>query len=227
MGGFVTTVQLFCLTPVFALPLGLLISFGSMSRITPLRALYQNHRLDRPRHAAYAADHHVSTMCPACWLWGKRQAARRFSGCSAVAFVINYAFYFSEIFRGGIQGVPEGPAGGRSGAGHDQARRSSSRSRCCRWSSASCRPCRNEIITLVKDTSLARIIAMQEIICAAGLLKGSSRHSGLIWPLFFTGVYLPAVQRRPDAAVRRAWKRGWIISREEERDMAYSGGTSI
>ena len=103
MGGFVTTVQLFCLTLVFALPLGLLISFGSMSRITPLRALIKI-IVWIVRGTPLMLQIIIIFYGPAL-LWDI--SLPRFTA-ALVAFVINYACYFSEIFRGGIQGIPSG-----------------------------------------------------------------------------------------------------------------------
>ena len=103
MGGFVTTVQLFCLTLVFALPLGLLISFGSMSRITPLRALIKI-IVWIVRGTPLMLQIIIIYYGPAL-VWGLKLP--RFSA-ALLSFVINYACYFSEIFRGGIQGIPSG-----------------------------------------------------------------------------------------------------------------------
>ena len=103
MGGFVTTVQLFCLTLVFALPLGLLISFGSMSRITPLRALIKI-IVWIVRGTPLMLQIIIIYYGPAL-VWGIKLP--RFSA-ALLSFVINYACYFSEIFRGGIQGIPSG-----------------------------------------------------------------------------------------------------------------------
>ena len=108
---------------------------------------------------------------------------------SAVAFIINYACYFSEIFRGGIQGVPKGQqeAGQVLGMTKSQI---FFKVTLLQMIKRILPPMSNEIITLVKDTSLARIIALQEIIWAGqAFLKSSQGISGAIWPLFFTGVY--------------------------------------
>ena len=105
MGGFVTTVQLFCLTLVFALPLGLLISFGSMSRITPLRALIKI-IVWIVRGTPLMLQIIIIFYGPALvWAYFRCRVSR---AAAAGRFVINYACYFSEIFRGGIQGIPSG-----------------------------------------------------------------------------------------------------------------------
>lgn len=108
---------------------------------------------------------------------------------SAAAFIINYACYFSEIYRGGIQGVPIGQqeAGQVLGMSKSQI---FFKVTLLQMVKRIMPPMANEIITLVKDTSLARIIALQEVIWAGeAFLKGSQGISGQIWPLFFTGVY--------------------------------------
>ena len=106
-----------------------------------------------------------------------------------MAFIVNYACYFSEIYRGGIQGIPVGQeeAGQVLGMTKTQI---FFRIKLLQVIKAIVPPMSNEIITLVKDTSLARIIALQEIIWAGqAFLKGSQGISGAIWPLFFTAVY--------------------------------------
>lgn len=184
MGGFVTTIQLFCLTLVFALPLGLIISFGSMSRFTPLRALVKT-VVWAVRGTPLMLQIIVIFYGPAL-LWGMQ--APRF-GAALLSFVINYACYFSEIFRGGIQGVPKG----QQEAGQVLGMTSTQiffKVTLLQMVKRIVPPMSNEVITLVKDTSLSRIIALQEIIWAGqAFLKGTQGISGAIWPLFFTGIY--------------------------------------
>ena len=106
-----------------------------------------------------------------------------------MAFVFNYACYFSEIYRGGIQGVPKGQqeAGQVLGMTKGQI---FFQVTLLQMVKKIVPPMSNEIITLVKDTSLSRIIALQEVIWAGqAFMKGSQGISGAIWPLFFTGVY--------------------------------------
>ena len=112
----------------------------------------------------------------------------RFAAAS-VMFIVNYACYFSEIYRGGIQGVPVGQqeAGQVLGMTKGQI---FFKVTLLQMIKHIVPPMSNEIITLVKDTSLARIISYQEVIWAGfAFLKGSHGYSGLLWPLFFTGVY--------------------------------------
>lgn len=120
-------------------------------------------------------------------IWGSGETGRFVA--SSVAFVFNYACYFSEIYRGGIQGVPKGQqeAGQVLGMTKSQIFFEIT---LLQMVKKIVPPMSNEIITLVKDTSLSRIIALQEVIWAGqAFMKGSQGISGAIWPLFFTGVY--------------------------------------
>ncbi|MCI9340056.1 MAG: amino acid ABC transporter permease, partial [Dorea sp.] len=120
-------------------------------------------------------------------IWGGGEAGRFLA--AAFSFILNYACYFSEIYRGGIQGVPAGQeeAGLVLGMTRSQI---FFKITLLQMIKRIVPPMSNEIITLVKDTSLARIIALQEIIWAGqAFMKGSHGISGAIWPLFFTAVY--------------------------------------
>ena len=187
--GFVKTLQLFFITLIGALPLGLIISFGSMSRFLPLRWVSRTFVWiirGTPLVLQIIALFYVPGMKD--WFnWPSGEGGRMTAVC--VAFIINYACYFSEIYRGGIQGVPKGQqeAGQVLGMTKAQIFRHVT---LLQMVKRIVPPMSNEIITLVKDTSIARIISMQEIIWAGyAFLKGSHGYSGLLWPLFFTGVY--------------------------------------
>jgi len=120
-------------------------------------------------------------------IWGGSESGRFLA--SSVAFIINYACYFSEIFRGGIQSIPVGQdeAGFVLGMTKSQV---FFKVKLLQMVKRILPPMSNEILTLVKDTSLARIIALHEVIYVGdGFMKGSHGISGAIWPLFFTGVY--------------------------------------
>ena len=158
MGGFVTTIQLFCLTLVFALPLGLIISFGSMSRFTPLRALVKT-VVWAVRGTPLMLQIIVIFYGPAL-LWGMQ--APRF-GAALLSFVINYACYFSEIFRGGIQAIPNGQyeAGQVLGMTKTQI---FFKITLLQVIKRIIPPMGNEFITLVKDTSLAQAIGVVELL---------------------------------------------------------------
>ena len=102
-----------------------------------------------------------------------------------VAFVINYACYFSEIYRGGIESIPKGQyeAGQVLGMTKTQI---FFKIVLLQVIKRIIPPMSNEIITLVKDTSLSRIIAVYEVIWSAQVYIKSE---GLIWPLFYTAVF--------------------------------------
>ena len=120
-------------------------------------------------------------------IWGGGEDGRFMA--ASVAFIINYACYFSEIYRGGIQSIPVGQteAGLVLGMTKSQI---FFKVKLLQMIKRILPPISNEIITLVKDTSLARIIALQEIIWAGqAFMKGSHGISGAIWPLFFTALY--------------------------------------
>ncbi len=215
--GFLKTLELFFVTLIGALPLGLVISFGSMSRWAPFKRpvqwyLKRKERDAGPEAKALSAFRPVSLLCRLLvWLvrgtplvlqiiiifyvpgmlklftWGGGESAR-FTAVS-VAFVLNYAFYFSEIYRGGIQGVPAGQQEAGLVLGMTK-RQIFFHVTLLQMVKRIVPPMSNEIITLVKDTSLARVIALQEVIwMGESFMKGNSGYSGLIWPLFFTAVY--------------------------------------
>ncbi len=189
--GFLQTLKLFAVTLIGALPLGLVVSFGSMSRFTPLRWLSRTAVWiirGTPLMLQLIIIFYIpGYLLPSGSPWPSGESGRFLA--SAVAFIINYACYFSEIYRGGIQGVPVGQqeAGEVLGMTKGQIFRHIT---LLQMIKRIVPPMSNEIITLVKDTSIARIISMQEIIWAGyAFLKGSHGYSGLLWPLFFTGIY--------------------------------------
>ena len=188
--GFLQTFKLFAVTLIGAIPLGLIISFGSMSRFRPLRYLVRL-VIWVIRGTPLMLQLLILFFFPGLVLgkniWGSGETGRFLA--SAIAFVFNYACYFSEIYRGGIQGVPRGQqeAGQVLGMTKGQI---FFKVTLLQMIKRIVPPMSNEIITLVKDTSLARIIALQEVIWAGqAFMKGSNGISGAIWPLFFTGVY--------------------------------------
>ncbi|MBO4252008.1 MAG: amino acid ABC transporter permease [Clostridia bacterium] len=180
--GFFETLKIFSVTLLIALPLGLLISFGTMSKIkilqkacatvvwiirgTPLMlqliVVYYGPGLVFGTGAGLSA--HVSTY---------------------ITFGINYACYFSEIFRGGIQSITKG----QYEAGYVLGMTKSQiffKVVLLQVIKRIIPPMSNEIITLVKDTSLARIITYYELIFFA---QRYIKNGGLLWPLFYTAVY--------------------------------------
>lgn len=188
--GFLQTVKLFFVTLVGALPLGLIISFGSMSKFKPLSGLVKIIVWifrGSPLMIQMLIIYYMPGLVFGTPIWGGGEDGR--FTAAAVAFILNYACYFSEIYRGGIEGVPIG----QQEAGMVLGMTKSEiffKVTLLQMIKRIVPPMSNEIITLVKDTSLARIIALQEIIWAGqAFLKGSHGISGQIWPLFFTGVY--------------------------------------
>ena len=183
--GFLATLRLFALTLVFALPLGLVISLGSMSRLhilrVPIRFLIWIIR-GTPLLLQLLVIYYGPGIMGRN-IWGSGDSGRFIA--ALIAFVINYACYFSEIYRGGIQSIPVGQyeAGHVLGLTRGQIFRKIILLQVIKRIVP---PMSNEIITLVKDTSLARVIAVYEIIW-----NGQSfiKSAGIIWPLFYTGVF--------------------------------------
>ena len=188
--GFVQTLKLFFVTLLGALPLGLVISFGSMSRIRPLRWLTRmvvGIIRGTPLMIQLLIFYYFPGLVLKTNVWGSGESGRFFA--ASIAFIITYACYFSEIYRGGIQGIPLGQEEAGLVLGMTPAQ-IFFRVKLLQMIKRIVPPLSNEVITLVKDTSLARIIALQEIIWAGqAFMKGSQGISGAIWPLFFTGVY--------------------------------------
>ena len=188
--GFLQTLKLFAVTLLGALPLGLIISFGSMSRFKPLSKVTRVFVWivrGSPLMIQLMIIYYFPGLVFHNTVWGGGESGRFAAAC--VAFIVNYAWYFSEIYRSGIQGVPVGPreAGEVLGMSKNQI---FFKITLLQMIKRIMPPMSNEIITLVKDTSLARIIALQEIIWAGqAFMKGSQGISGQIWPLFFTAVY--------------------------------------
>ncbi|MDD6442523.1 MAG: ABC transporter permease subunit, partial [bacterium] len=164
--GFLQTLKLFAVTLLGALPLGLLISFGSMSKFKPLSGLIKIIVWivrGSPLMIQLLIIYYFPGLVFGNNIWGSGETGRFIA--SAVAFIFNYACYFSEIYRGGIQGVPVGQqeAGQVLGLSKTQI---FFKVTLLQMVKRIVPPMSNEIITLVKDTSLARIIALQEIIWA-------------------------------------------------------------
>ena len=178
--GFGESLKIFGLTLLFSLPLGLVISFGSMSKFTPLRAVVKFF-VWIIRGTPLMLQLLIIFYGPGL-IFGL-PAMPRFTA-TIVAFVINYACYFSEIYRGGIESIPRGQyeAGQVLGMTKQQIFFKVVLLQVIKRIMA---PMSNEVITLVKDTSLSRIIGIYEIIWAGE----SFIKKGLIWPLFYTGVF--------------------------------------
>lgn len=184
--GLWTTFQIFILTLAFSLPIGLVLGIGSAGRWRPLRHLIQIF-VWVIRGTPLMLQLIVIFYGPGLWLghniWSGNEAGRVMA--TVVAFVINYACYFSVIFRGGIEGVPAGQreAGQVLGMTRGQI---FFRVTLLQMVKRVVPPLSNEIITLVKDTSLARMIAAYELTFAGYSFMKSA---GLTWPLFYTGAF--------------------------------------
>ena len=178
--GFLESIKVFVLTLVFSIPLGLVVCFGSMSKFTPLRLLTRTF-VWIIRGTPLMLQLIIIFYGPGL-MFGLPSMGRLTA--TIVAFAINYACYFSEIYRGGIESIPRGQyeAGQVLGMTKQQIFFKVVLLQVIKRITA---PMGNEIITLVKDTSLARIIGIYEVIWAGEqFIK-----KGLIWPLFYTGVF--------------------------------------
>lgn len=178
--GFLENCEVFALTLLMAIPLGLVVTFGSMSKFKPLAALTKIF-VWIIRGTPLMLQLFVVLYVPGL-VFGIPMRNRMMA--ALIAFVINYACYFSEIYRGGIEGVSKGQyeAGQVLGMTKSQI---FFKIVLMQVVKRIVPPMSNEIITLVKDTSLARIIAVGEILMAAERYAGK----GLIWPLFYTGIF--------------------------------------
>ncbi len=183
LSGLGEAMKLFCLTLLFSLPLGLLIAFGCMSKLKPVSGLF-NLLVWIIRGTPLMLQLIIIYYGPGLWLDNNIWGNERMLAC-VVAFVINYACYFAVIYRGGIEGVPVGQyeAGEVLGMTKTQI---FFKVTLLQMVKRIVPPMSNEIITLVKDTSLARIIAITELIKAG---EKFMKTDGLVWPLFYTGAF--------------------------------------
>ena len=178
--------KIFFLTLLFSLPLGLLIAFALRSRCKPVSWLF-NVIVWIIRGTPLMLQLIIIFYGPGKWfdnnIWGNFSDGRM-AAC-VVAFVINYACYFAVIYKGGIEGVPVGQreAGQVLGMTKSQI---FFRVTLLQMVKRIVPPMSNEIITRVKDTSLARIIAVTELIKAG---ESYMKSAGIIWPLFYTAVF--------------------------------------
>ena len=180
--GFQVSLLLFSLTLVFSLPLGLIVSFGSMSKFAPLRNFVKT-VVWIIRGSPLMLQVMIVFYVPGL-AWGMTLTpAFRFQA-ALIAFTINYACYFSEIYRGGIESISRSQfeAGQVLGMTKSQI---FFRVIFLQVIKRIIPPTANEIITLIKDTALARVIMVVEIIREAEFIMAT----GLWWPLFYTGVF--------------------------------------
>ena len=181
LDGAGVTLSIFFLTLVFSVPLGMLVAQGRMSRRRLVRTPLSFY-IYIMRSTPLMLQIIVVFYGPGL-LWQVQGLDRM--PAVLVAFIINYAAYFSEIYRGGIESIPRGQ--------HEAAQVLGM----TRWQTFSrvvllqvikriLPPMSNEIITLVKDTSLARVIAISEIVMEA---QEFIRTQSILWPLFYAGVF--------------------------------------
>ncbi len=181
LDGFKVTLILFFITLLGALPLGLVIAFGSMSKFKPLRYL--------TRGIVWIIRGTPLMLQVILVFYGPGlilgiQGLDRFPAV-VVAFIVNYAAYFSEIYRGGIESIPAGQyeAGQVLGMTKTQI---FFRVVLFQVIKRILPPMGNEIITLVKDTSLARVVSVVELLKAAQDIVGLH---AIIWPIFYIGAF--------------------------------------
>lgn len=184
--GFLKSLEVFGLTLLGAIPLGLLISLGAMSRLKVLKGILKVIVWiirGTPLMLQLLVIYYGPGLVFNNNIWGSGSDGR--FTAAMIAFIINYACYFSEIFRGGIEGVPKGQqeAGEVLGLTKSQI---FFRVTLLQVIKRIIPPMGNEIITLVKDTSLVRVISVYEIMWEG---QAFIKSAGIIWPLFFTGVF--------------------------------------
>ncbi len=179
--GFSTSFQLFFGTLLCALPLGLIIAFGSMSKFKPLSWTIRT--LVWVIRGTPLMLQLILVFYGPGLFWNGAALGRM--EAAFIAFIINYAAYFSEIYRGGISSIPKGQyeAGQVLGMTRSQI---FFKVVLVQVIKRIVPPMGNEIITLVKDTSLARIIAIQEIVWVAQEYISTK---SIIWPLFYSGAF--------------------------------------
>lgn len=181
LSGFGTTCLIFFLTLVMALPLGLIIAFGGMSSFKPVSFFIKTF-VWIIRGTPLMLQVMIVFYVPGLLFgWSGLEC----TAATVVAFVINYACYFSEIYRGGIESITKGQYEAGKVLGMTKAQ-IFFKVILLQVIKRIIPPMSNEIITLVKDTSLARVIAVEEILFVAFNRYVSA---GIIWPLFYSAVF--------------------------------------
>ena len=179
--GFGETLKIFFVTLLFALPLGLVIAFGSMSKFKPLSALTRGVVWvvrGTPLMLQLIVVYYGPGIVFGTPLFNAYVA-------TYITFSINYACYFSEIYRGGIESITKGQYEAGQVLGMTKSE-TFFKVILLQVVKRIIPPMSNEIITLVKDTSLARIITYYELIYFA---QRYIKNGGILWPLFYTAVY--------------------------------------
>ena len=179
--GFGTSCIIFIVTLLAALPLGLVIAFGSMSRFKPIAWLTRGF-VWIMRGTPLMLQLMIVYYGPGL-LWEGNSVSRL--SAVLIAFSINYAAYFSEIYRGGIESIPRGQYEAGQVLGLTR-RQIFFKIVLLQVIKRIIPPMSNEVITLVKDTSLARVISVYELIWAG---EAFIKSKGILWPLLMTGLF--------------------------------------
>jgi polar amino acid transport system permease protein len=182
--GFVYTLAIFGITLVTAIPLGLVVAFGSMSKFHPLRALSRG-LVWVIRGTPLMLQIIVFAYGPGLWLGIPIRTTQQQIMMVCIAFAINYACYFSEIFRGGIESISEGQYEAGYVLGMTK-RQIFFRVVLLQVTKRIVAPMSNEIITLVKDTALASVVVHVDLFTVA---KQIVNREVILWPLFYAGVF--------------------------------------
>ena len=186
LSGFYVTFKLFFLTLLFSLPLGLIIAFAVKSRFKILSAFSQILILimrGTPLMLQLIIIYYGPGIFIKHNIWGSGDGGRFMA--SLIAFVINYACYFAAIYRGGMESIPKG----QYEAGyvmHMNKVQIFVYIIFLQMVKHILPAISNEVISLVKDTSLARVVAVYEIIWSG---QSFIKSSGIIWPLLYTGIF--------------------------------------
>ena len=184
LGGFAYTLMIFGITLAAAIPLGLVVAFGSMSKFKPLSVVVKGF-VWVIRGTPLMLQIIIFTLGPGLWLDLPIRGQTGLLLMVCVAFSINYACYFSEIFRGGIESISKG----QHEAGQVLCM--------SKWQvfrhvillqvvKRVIPPMSNEVITLVKDTALASVIVHVDLFTIAKQIVNTEV---ILWPLFYSAVY--------------------------------------
>ena len=180
LNGFGQNCVIFLVTLALAAPLGLVVSFGSMSKFKPLSYLSKVF-VWVIRGTPLMLQLFVAFYIPGL-LFGVPMRNRMLA--ALIAFVINYSAYFSEIYRGGLEAIPRGQKEAGQVLGMTKVQ-IFFKIELLQVVKRILPPMGNEIITLIKDTSLANVIAVRDITMTAKTFT----NQGLVWPLFYSGLF--------------------------------------
>lgn len=181
LSGFGNTLILFFITLVCSIPLGFIVCFGSMSRFKPLKFLTKG-IVWVIRGTPLMLQIIIIFYGPGLW-FGMPFKSRLLAAC--IAFIINYACYFSEIFRGGLESISKGQYEACKVLGLTKSQ-TFFKVVLMQVVKNIVPPIGNEIVTLVKDTSLSNVIMVEELILTANEIQ---KVQGILWPLFVAGLF--------------------------------------